>query len=174
MNKNQSGFSLIELLVYIMILSSLVLITTNLFMSLSNGRAQSEARTMVDSSLRFALEKIGQDIRSASSVTTPNIAGANSSSLILIASSSTITYSVASGKLRRQVDSNPPEDITSDNVEVDMVDSPLTFTRLENVNTVFDPPKTNISIEIAMKIKYRSSGPQYQYAESKKTTISLR
>lgn len=174
MHKNQSGFSLIELLVYIFILSSLVLITTNLFMSLNNGRAQAEARADVDSNLRFALEKISQDIRSASSITTPNLAGATSTSLILIASSSTITYNVSSGKLRRQVDSGTPEDITSDRVEVNISDFPLTFTRLENINSVFDPPKTNVSIEISMKIRHKNDGPQYQYAESKKTTITIR
>ena len=127
---NKSGFTLIELLVYILILASLVLVTGSLFMSLNSGRIQAETRSEVDSNLRFALEKISQDVRAASAMATPNIAGATSTSLALTVGSSTITYDVSAGKLRRQTDSDAPEQITSDNVEVNVSDAPLTFTRL--------------------------------------------
>lgn len=174
MNKRSKGFSLIELLIYISILSIIVIVTTTIFASLNRGRGQSEANGEVNSNLRFAIEKISQDIRSSSSVTTPASASSTSSSLILVAGGNTITYDVSGGQLRRQMNADQPDIITSGLVEVNTTNEPILFTRMENTNAIFSPPKKIISIEIFMNIRYKSASPDMQYKESKRTTISLR
>jgi hypothetical protein len=94
--------------------------------------------------------------------------------LVLVIGADTITYDVYGGQLRRKINSNSPETITSDITEVNATDEPLTFMRLENTNSIFSPPKTTVSVEIAMKIKYKSESPDWQYNEKKVTAISLR
>ena len=66
------GFSLLELLIYMAILSIMSVILSASFLSLTKGRAKSESRTEVNSNLRFAMERIVQDINAASAVSAPD------------------------------------------------------------------------------------------------------
>jgi hypothetical protein len=87
---------------------------------------------------------------------------------------STITYDVSNGQLTREVDSGTPQTITSDTVVVNTTTRPLTFTRLENSNSVFSPNKKYVTIKIDLNISYNSLSPDWQYDEDKRATISLR
>ena len=165
---HKKGFTLLELLIYVAILAVLMVGIASAFISFNRGRGQVEARSEVNSNLQFAIEKISHDLKFASSVTTPAAAGASSNTLVLVLDGSNITYNVSSGQLKRQVNSETPETITSDKVTV----ATPTFTRLENTNTVL--PKTVISIETNISVTYNSESPDYQYSESKKTTTALR
>ncbi|MBI4812072.1 prepilin-type N-terminal cleavage/methylation domain-containing protein [Candidatus Falkowbacteria bacterium] len=166
-NKN-SGFSLLELLMYIAILAVVSVIITNIVFSLNKSRAKIEAESELNSNLRFSLLKIVQDIKSASSVSTPDSVGVASSSLQLFISPNTILYDVFDGRLRRTVDSGLPDIITSDKV---FIQAP-SFFRLENYNPVLNATTTSVQINLA--INYNSQGPDYNYSESVKTTASLR
>lgn len=170
-NSRQKGFSLFELLVYIAILSIVSLTIAGIFIYITKGRGQSESRSEVSSNLRFAVEKITQDLRYASSVLTPASASATSTILIFNSGGSTFSYCVAEGFLRRQAggscDQNS-ETITSDSVTM----SNLLFTRLENTNNVLG--KTMVSIKISLTASYNSTSPEWEHTETKITTISLR
>jgi len=167
-SKLLTGFTLLELLIYVAILAILTVGIASAFLSVNRGRGQVEARSETNTNLQFAIEKISRDLKSASSVTTPATAGSSSDTLVMTLSGSTITYSVSSGQLKRQVNSETPETITSDKVTV----ATPTFTRLENTNTVLN--KTVVSIEIDITMSYNSTSPDYQYSERKKTTAALR
>ena len=106
------GFSLLELLIYMAILSIMSVILSASFLSLTKGRAKSESRTEVNSNLRFAMERIVQDINAASAVSAPD-PGAASSTLQLSLSGSTTTWRVITGQLQRTVGVNPADRITS-------------------------------------------------------------
>lgn len=162
------GFSLLELLIYIAILSGILVLISQAFLSFNRGKGLGEARSEVNSNLRFAIEKIASDVRSASLVSTPATSGASSNTLVMTVSGSTITYDVLAGQLRRQVDVLAPEPITSSTVTI----TNATFTRLENTNTVL--AKTVVSIEIDISAAYNSTSPDFQYSQRKKTTASLR
>ncbi len=107
-NSAHRGFSLFELIIYVAILSGVMVIIANTLISLSKGRGQAQARSEVNSAIRFATERIRQDLKSATStlpITTP-ILGETSSTLKFVTSSSTaITYSVVGGQLVRNVGS---------------------------------------------------------------------
>jgi type II secretory pathway component PulJ len=169
--RRRQGFSLFELVIYLGLLSIVSLIIGGTFISITRGRDQVQARNEVNSNLRSAVEKIGQDIRSASSVTTPASAGATSSTLTLSVSGTSITYCVINSQLRRQSGGNctsASEAITSNLV---LIGTPM-FTRLENTNTIL--AKTVVSMAISLSANYNSSSSDWQFSATKHTTISLR
>jgi N-acetylneuraminic acid mutarotase len=73
--KKNDGFSLLELLIYMGLLSVIMVGITAIFTSVDSGRARNEVEATVNSNLRFAVEKIEGDIRSATSITTPSSGG---------------------------------------------------------------------------------------------------
>lgn len=169
--KAQGGFTLLELLVYIAISTIVIIFISHNVFTLNRGRGAVEARSEVHASMRFALEKIAQDIRSASSVVVPGFAGESSSSLQVVVSGANIYYCVQGGELRRE--SGAPCSISSKTISGSrVVVDAITFTRLENTNAVLS--RTAISITVNMTMSYQSASPDWLYTETKKTTISLR
>lgn len=171
MKASQTGFTLLELLIYVAISSIVIMVIAQSLFTLNRGRGAVEARSEVEASLRFAFEKIAQDIRSASGVVTPALVGESSSSLELIVSGASVYYCVQGGELRREsgVPCSPSSGTISGNRVV--VDS-ASFTRIENTNAVLS--RTAISVAIEITMSYNSASPDWDYTETKKTTISLR
>lgn len=161
------GVTLLELLIYVAILSGLMVVVSDAFISLSKGRGQSEARSEVNSAVRFASERIKQDIKNASLASTP-MYGTPSNTLSLIVSGSAILYDVSGGALRRKVDTSEPELVTGGAVSVDTP----TFTRIENYNPVLNA--TTTAIQIAMTFRYSSNSTDWVYENAFRTTITLR
>lgn len=166
-SKNK-GLSLIELIIYIGILSVVVVFTASSFNSLMKGRGKSESRSEVNSTIRFGMEKVVRDIKSASSVTTPATIGAIASTLVLTVSADTITYDISGGILRRQVNAGTPEPITASSTAI----TSLFVTRLENYNPVVGA--TTTSIRTSLSASYNSNSPEWQYSASATTTTTLR
>ena len=169
-NTAQRGFSLLELLIYMAILSVLMVIISDAFISLSKGRGQSEAKNEVNSAIRFAIERIRQDLKSATStapITIPFFGTSSSTLRMITASSSVITYGVTSGQLMRTYDTNTAP-TTGSNVTVS---API-FTRIENYNSVFNA--TTTSIQIDMMFSYNSSSTDWMYSDRLRTSVTLR
>lgn len=168
---NAAGFSLLELLIYTAVSSVLILVVTQGLLSLHRGRGQTQARTEVHANLRFAIDKIAYDLQSASSVSVPAFAGEVSSALSLIsASGSLIEHCLLNGVLYRQTGapctgSSPAVSGSAVKVEA------LSFRRIENANAVLS--KTFTSIEVTLTMRYKSASPDFQYARTSKTTVSL-
>ena len=164
------GFSLLELLIYVAILSILVVVISNAFISLSRGNGQSQAKSEVNNSIRFATELMRQDIKNASAVTTPAL-GTPSSTLCLTRSGSTIFYDISAGVLRRTAGAScaaaSPANVTNPN----MIVSTPTFTRIENTNSLFSV--TDVSVKISMTFSYNSTSPSWNYSEALQTTVNL-
>lgn len=163
--QKRGGFSLFELLIYIAVLSAIVVVISNILISLSRSNGQSQARSEVNSSIRFANELLRQDIKNASIITTP-ASGTSSSSLNLTRNGVVISYDVLNGVLRRTED-GVLSSVTNSNISVDN----LNFTRIENTNTEFS--KTNISIKVNMTFRYNSTSPDWVYSTSLENTVSL-
>lgn len=162
-----SGFSLLELLIYVAILSGLMVVVSDSFISLSRARGQAQARSEVNSAIRFATERIRQDLKGASVITTP-VLGTPSVSLQATVSGTTIIYDVLAGQLRRKEGVASPVAVSGTNVFV----STPTFTRLENYNTPLGA--TTTAIQTAMSFRYNSSSTDWVYTDTLRTTVSLR
>jgi len=167
---SRNGFSLLELIIYIAILSVVMLVIVGIFLSISTGRGKSESQSEVDSNLRFAVDKITGDLMTATSITTPASAGSASTTLTMATASGTVSYCVVSGTLYRQLAgtcSATSSAITAGTVSV----ATSTFTRIENTNSVLS--KTIVSIQIDMTMSFNATSPEDQFSEEKITTIAL-
>lgn len=157
-----------ELLIYITVLSFVVLMTSSSFISLMKGRGKSESASEINSTLRFALEKIIQDIKNASAVTIPVAVGGSGNILALTVSGNTITYDVSGGILRRQINATTPDLITASSTFV----SNFFVARLENYNSVL--VATTTSVRVSLTVNYNSGSPDWQNTVSATTTATLR
>lgn len=169
--KLQSGFTMLELLIYLAIVSVSTGLLAGAFVSISRGQAQAEIRNEVQSNVRFALDKIAQDVRKASAVATPATNGATGAVLDMTVSSVQVSYCVFGGQLRRSsggacTGSSPV--ITTPAVNV----SSISFTRIGNTNTVLSKTFTGIKVDIA--VGYNSTGPDKQFSASKSVTVMMR
>lgn len=167
-SKRRSAFALMELLVYIVVLTGVTAAVGGIFVSMDKGGKKAQAQAEVNSALRFAMNKIGQDLKSASAVSSPSSPGAPSNSLALTASGSGVAYDVSSGIIRRQAGNNPAENLTSGKV----VFSTPVFTRYENTNSVLG--KTTVSVKVSLTATYNSGDPGLQYSQTKTETFNLR
>jgi len=163
----KAGFTLIELTIYIAILSVVTVVVADSFLILNKGRGGVEAKSELNSNFRFATEKIKRDVAAATNLTTPNTTAASSTLLDLTVASSSIKYTLNNNRVTRQVDAQPFEYITSDTVKI----SSLYFNRLENINTVLN--KKRLSVEINIAGSYNSTSPDWQYSQSDKTSVDL-
>jgi hypothetical protein len=141
-----------------------------MFISLSRGQGQSQARAEVDTSIRFATELLRQDLKNASTVTIPT-SGNSSSTLTLTRSiigvPTTIVYDMSGGILRRKEGVASPVNVTNSNITVSIP----TFTRIENTNLDFS--STSVAIKINMTFSYNSTSPDWAYSTSLQTTVDL-
>lgn len=168
MKINKSGFSLLEILIYISVIAVITLAIGAVFVSIASGQAKADARAEINSEIRFATDKINQDISAAAAITQPAAAGQSSGTLTLTIGASTISYCTINGQLRRSssgICDGSAELLTGQAVKVNN----LSFTRLENVNPVL--PKTIVSIQTALSISYLGAN---QDSISKQITSSLR
>jgi len=161
------GFSLFELIIYMAILSGLMVVVSGSFLSLSKGRGQSQARNEVQSSIRFATERLRQDIKSASAVSIPS-AGSASSTLSLTISGTQVLYDVATGTLRRKEGAASVVSVTGATI---LVDAPA-FTVISNYNERLQA--TTTAVQIAMTFRYNASSTDWTYANTLRTSVMLR
>jgi len=167
-NHISQGFSLIELLLYIALIAVFSSLLASLFIVLGKSRAQLEARSEVHQALAFASEKMAQDIRSATSVTTPSSPGVEADTLVLTVDGSVITYQVTAGVLERQVDALAAEPMTARTMTV----SSLSFIRTQNMNALLQ--KNQVGIQLALTVAYQTAGVDWSYHASKQTTVLMR
>ena len=165
-------FSLLELLIYMGLLAVVMLAIGGIFVGINAGRSKAEVQAEVNSNLQFAIQQISNDLRGATTVTSPLTAGTASTTLVFTNAVGTTTYCVVSGVLRRQTGGEActasSDAITASTVLV----TTSTFTRLENTNSFLN--KTAVSVQIDLALSYNSTNPESQYSEEKVTTVSLR
>jgi type II secretory pathway pseudopilin PulG len=168
---HNSGFSLLEIIIYIAVIAVVTSAIGAVFLSVANGQARADAAAEINSNVNFALDKINQDILAAAAVTTPAAAGDSSATLAVTVGATQITYCVANGQIFRSaggICDSSAEPITTAVVAV----KNLSFTRLENTNSVLS--RTIISIQTVLTAGYNSAGSNYQYSLTKQISSSLR
>jgi len=160
--KKQRGATLLELLIYVAVLSLVFLVIGETFTTLVFTQKKIEARKTVDRNLEFSVKKIQQSIESASAVSGSYPAD----TLSLTVDGQSVSYYISSGVLKKQTGVEVT-DLTSSNVSV-AAGSDYLFYKIEN-------PSANATIQVKIKMTYISNDPQLQNIEAKtQTTIALR
>jgi type II secretory pathway pseudopilin PulG len=127
--KSQSGFTLVELLMYMGLLSLLLVALTTIFVAIIDTQLNAQTTSYVAQDGRYIYSRLIADIHKASSVQAPLNLGDTTNALQMTVSSSSATYSLTDGNLV-MTDSSGSHIMNSFGTTV----SGLTFTRIGNVN----------------------------------------
>ena len=89
------GFTLIEILIYMGLMAALIIVLTNVFVTVLETQLESSSTSVVEIDGRYLLPRLIYDIHQAANITTPATAGQTTVSLTL----NTHSYSVSDGVL---------------------------------------------------------------------------
>ena len=164
LKQQESGFSLVELLIYITIFSTMIGAVVGLAVLASGQKANSQATSDVNYQGEAVMALITQTVHQATAITTPAPA-ANASSLSLTmatpAVNPTVFTTANDGTTTRMVmnEGNPAtsSNLTNSHVTV----SNLTFTNMSL-------PSSKGSVLISYTISYRTNSARQEFSVSKR------
>lgn len=159
------GFTLIELIIYMALLSIFLLTLTDIFISILDVQLESEATSAVEMDSRFLLARLSYDINRASAITTPSAIGETANSLTLVIGGINYTYLVNGDSLELANNSG-----TSSLNGSETAVSGLTFQKIANssVSGTKETVKINFT---ATSIAQRTQGPEVRTFQ---TTVGRR
>lgn len=96
---HQGGSTLVELLLYMGLLSIFLLTLTDIFVAILEVRTDSAATSAVVEDGRYLLARLNYDISQATTISTPANGGDNSPTLVLVIGGTNYTYSLSSNNL---------------------------------------------------------------------------
>jgi len=162
MIKHKLGYTLIELLIFMGLISILLVVLTQVFGQTLDVRQESESLSSVEQDGNFLLNRFMYDIARATNINRPSTVGATDTTLDLTISGVNYIYAINSGNLQLTLNS-----ITYQLNSVNTTFSNLTFKRIGN-----DDGKDTIQLSYTVTSKIqRTSGPE---SKSYQTTVGLR
>ena len=129
LKKNKSGFTLIELVVYMGILTILLGVLGSIFTEIVNVQLSSKSTSSVNQDGRYLLSKLLYDVKSSSNIVTPATPGTQTNTMKITINSIDYTYSVDSNSnLQVSYGVNQKDVLNSYDTSL----SNVTFTRIGN------------------------------------------
>lgn len=156
------GFTIIELTIYIALMSVLILVISRIFISSLDIQLESESVSSVQQDGRFIIAKLAYDISQADSVTSPAGYGNSSSTLVLIKQGQVVEYTSDAGNLIYSAQGSQDR-LNSTNVSV----SDISFQRIGNSG---GKDTVRVSFSLESLAETGSTGEE----ESFQTTIGTR
>lgn len=156
------GFTIVEMVLYVSLLSILLLIFTEVLGTIVDVRLESEATSSVEQDSRFILARMAHDIRRASAILIPASLGNETSSLQLTIDGINYTYGQSGANLTLS-NHNGTQQLSSVGTTV----SNLRFQRIGNALGK-DTVRMNFTLE---SVAVRKSGTERR---SFQTTFGLR
>lgn len=163
MKIKQQGFTLVEFLLYIGLLSIFLVILSDIFISLIELKLGTESISSVEQDSRFITGRLISDVNRASAITTPATLGAASSTLVLVIDGVANTYQVNGNNLELTNTSGTFKLNGSETV----ISNPL-FQRIGNVGG-----KPTVKINFSVTSRTERSGVGFE-VRTASTTAGLR
>lgn len=163
--KHQKGVTIIELLVYIGLLSIFLIVLLDVFTSVLSSKLESQSTAAVSQDSRYILSKLNYDITNADSVTSPASFGSPSNSLVIVEGGSSYTYSLNGSDLELTTPAGTAK-LNGNDTSV----TGLSFTKLGNPSVNDNKP----TIKISFTVKSQIEQPSGQEEQTIDTTIGLR
>jgi prepilin-type N-terminal cleavage/methylation domain-containing protein len=98
----KKGFTLVELLIYMALVSIFLLVLLDVFTTTLNSKLSSESTSAISYDSRYILSKLSYDVNNADSVISPAL-GATGTSLQLTSGGVTSIYAITGGNLVKTV-----------------------------------------------------------------------
>lgn len=165
--KKQSGFTLVELLLYVAIVSNLLLALAAFFSTSLTARAKNQSIFEVNQQGQASVEYIAQTIRNSSSISAP-AAGASAASLTLVVPTGSLSPTIfdLSGstlQVKEGVAAYVP--LTNSKVQV----TALSFTNLSRPGT-----EGVVQVSITLSRVNNTGQNQFDYQKTFTTSAALR
>lgn len=155
----EKGMTLIELLLYMGLLSIFLVILTDIFVSILEVGNESDSTSNVEQDGRFVLARLSFDIRRATTVTVPA-----QDQLQLVISGTPYTYSFSGGNLKIDASDN--------------LNSSETTVTANSLNPIFqkisNPSGVEDTVKIELKVESRIQQPGGPISQVFKTTVGKR
>lgn len=162
MKKKNKGFTIVELLIYMVLLVTGLVVMTDILAQTLDDRLESEASSAVSADGRFILVRLMYDIGRADAIVTPAALGNQTNSLHLLINGSNFIYTVNGDIFELQADGQ-----TDRLNSVDTRVSNMSFKRLGNA-----AGKNSIQTQLTIQsVVLRKSGPEQRNFV---TTVGLR
>ncbi len=162
--KSQKGVTVVELLLYMAILSALLTILTSVFVSALDVASESNAVSSVEQDGNYILARLGYDIHRAKSINIPTSIGTTNNNFQIVINGINYSYSVDANNNLVLTDNLGANNLNSYGSSV----SNFSVLRLGNTGKVEDTLKINFTITGRTK---RTSGVETKNFE---TNLSLR
>lgn len=151
---------MVELLVYIGLLSLFLTILTTLFVSIFKLQLTTQSTSALTQDTRFILARMGYDIENAESITNPNVLGSISNSLTLRDSANnSLTYAL-----------DAENDLTLNGEKINGIDTVISALTFQLIGTDADIPTIQVKFTIDSSIEEQSG----IRSQSIQTTYGLR
>lgn len=170
--KLNSGFTLLEFLIYFAIIAGIGTALAGIFVVLNTGKSQSDAKAEVDSAIRLITDKIKSDVKDASNIY--NLAGVGSSTLSLKTPAGCINYAITTAtstlpaQMTRRVDTGTSCETQGETVALTGTQvkvTAATFTREDVLNPTVH--RVVAGIRVNLTLAYNSNSPDLTYSQSK-------
>lgn len=136
------GFTLIEMIIYMGILSIMLVTISDVFAIILNSKLEIESTSYLETDARYVLNRLKYDLARAESVSVPGNLGDASNSLSIVIEGVTYTYSILGTNLTLN-DGSTSQSLNGSNTEI----SDLTFQKIGTSQT------TSIKYDFSVKSK---------------------
>jgi prepilin-type N-terminal cleavage/methylation domain-containing protein len=165
--RQQAGYTLIELLLYVAMIGILLSAVTYFFGAAAEARVKNQTVTEVDSQGTYVMDYMAETIRNATSISAPTI-GASGSSLTLVVpvgSLSPTVFSLASGAMQVKEGAGVAATLTSDDVAI----TSFTVKNLSRSGTT-----GIVQISFTLNRVNASNRSEYDYSRTFTTSVGVR
>jgi len=162
--QNKKGFTIVELLLYMTMLTGFLMVLTRIFTASFDVQFDSESQASIQQDGRYILSRIAYDIKRAQSISTPAAVGNSGNTLALTINGISYIYTLTGNNLTLTTNSQTDQ-LNSYSTQV----SGLTFKRIGNGGV----GKDTVQIQFTLTSIIRRSGGQHD-AKSFQTTVGLR
>lgn len=161
------SFTLIELIIYIGIVSAILLVAVNFGWQVVYGNVKSQAIREVQQNSRLAMEKIANSVLAASDIDTPALGNSHTELELIMqeAGISPTIFEVDDNTLTMKQGTGIPHQLTSDRVEV---------TSLQFTNVSYAGTPGAIKVQLTIEHVNPNNLNQYEVSLDTEETISLR
>ena len=97
--QTERGFTLVELIIYMGLLTMMTLIFTDIFMSIIDNQLSSKNASSVADDGRYIYSRFIYDVRRAQSITAPTSFGSSSANMTLVINGQNYTYALSNNNL---------------------------------------------------------------------------